>query len=228
MSFKIKEMFATLQGEGSKAGQPSLFVRFAGCNLWSGNFDKRVGRGACSEWCDTDFVGGEKLTLFDLIARITDQVDGWKDPMIVFTGGEPCLQLKSAHGEALIRHLLGAGYWVAVETNGTVQADALRLLQDHPKGHITVSPKPLLNQPEGDEGLDHLVVREGTDLKIILPSKFSDDQISSMSEWGFEYRYFQPKDCDDDATAGVEDVRMAASRDGWRVSIQTHKLVGLP
>jgi 7-carboxy-7-deazaguanine synthase (Cx14CxxC type) len=152
MTYAVKEIFYTLQGEGAHAGRPAVFLRFSGCNLWTGlERDREKGPGGCSRWCDTDFVGGTKFrTAEDLFAAVADhwpRVGGGK-PFVVCTGGEPLLQLDAP----LVSLFNDAGWDVAVETNGTV---------DPPPGELwlTVSPKA------GSE----LRVLKGNELKLVFP-----------------------------------------------------------
>jgi 7-carboxy-7-deazaguanine synthase len=219
---RVREVFATLQGEGSQAGRPAVFVRFTGCNLWSGTPEGRAtGRGGCAAWCDTDFATGtpyEPEALTDLVLGLCE---GWGGrPMVVVTGGEPCLQLRRPEGEEFVRALLG-GVAVAVETNGTVEADVLSAGL-----HVTVSPKAL--RAPGSDPLQHVLVRTGTDLKVVA-LQWSFDDLARMGDWGFAHRFIQPRD---DGKPGdpmnVSEVRGLAERLGWRVGLQTHKFMGVP
>lgn len=216
MTLTVREVFPTLQGEGSLSGSPAVFVRFAGCNLWDGTKEGRArGRGACALWCDTHFVGGFKVEpgeLHDLIDRMAASVS-MRDPLIVLTGGEPGLQLVTQSGRDFIatkRHRL------AIETNGTVEL---------PEGidHITVSPKVYA----GRLGLDHVLQRTGTDLKVVVPSAVTDDDIEHLRV-GFQHLYLQPLDIGDLGRSSLAVARQAAERLGGRVSLQTHKLIGVP
>lgn len=216
----VKEVFATLQGEGSQAGRPAVFVRLSGCNLWSGLQSGRLtGSGACSRWCDTDFAHGERTEVDALIADVLCLSNGWESPFVVITGGEPCLQLRKPAGEAFVRQLQDHGVSVAVETNGTTPADVL----NDPGVHVTVSPKAL--HAVTDDPLAHLVVRRGTDLKVVCP-QWSTEQMRTMSGWLFEHRYAQP--LDDGTPQGLRAAIETARALGWKVSVQTHKLIGLP
>jgi 7-carboxy-7-deazaguanine synthase len=223
----VKEIFSTLQGEGSKAGTPAVFVRLSGCNLWSGIEENRSsGKGTCSEWCDTDFAHGDKMEVNDLVSKIIQCADEggvsrsirW---LVVITGGEPILQLKKPDG-ILLLEALADRCTVAVETNGTVAiGSSLAALLDH----ITVSPKPLKANPTA---LDHIVVRTGTDLKVTVPSPWSTDDLIRMGEWVFKHRFVQAIDKEGESEVNMSTTIALASALGWRVSIQTHKLLGLP
>ena len=201
--YAVKEIFRTLQGEGGLCGTPMVFVRFSGCNLWSGREeDRAIAR--CT-FCDTDFIGGERLTSSAIADRVAD-LDGPR--MVCFTGGEPALQLD----RALLEAARGRGYRVAIETNGTVALDGLRPLLDR----VCVSPKT----PD-------LAVTAGDELKLVYRGQ-PPDEIRRFEALDFRSFFLQPE-------AGP---RYQAMLDGalafltrqsrWRLSLQTHKLVGLP
>lgn len=220
MALNIKEVFATMQGEGSMAGAPAVFVRFAGCNLWSGlKHLRHAGTGACAAWCDTDFAKGTRYEPQEVVDTVLRLCDGWSRPFVVVSGGEPCLQLRTPSGELLVRALQDAFVAVAVETNGTVEADVLGSLQ-----HVTVSPKAL--REPGADALAHVLVRVGTDLKVVAP-QWSDEELRRMDGWSFAHRYVQPLDTGDGPGA-VQPALELAARLGWRVSAQVHKLLELP
>ena len=225
----VKETFVTLQGEGSRAGQPAVFVRFAGCNLWSG-FEKyrHKGRGECAAWCDTDFATGEPISPRKLVKRVVELSDGWATPFVVLTGGEPMLQLKRGTGQDFLALLESAGVAIAIETNGTIDVGDL-----YPSviDHVTVSPKPLVGEEPGVglPGFDHIVQRRGTDLKVVVPTPFDLD---ALSGWDFDHWFVQPMDRgevdgDKPGSHALIGAIKNAERLGWRVSIQTHKYVGL-
>jgi 7-carboxy-7-deazaguanine synthase len=160
-SYAIKEIFLTLQGEGARTGAKSLFVRFAGCNLWSGEPSHRAqGRGPCARWCDTDFIHGTKIELDDLCARMhaawpsSAREQRW----CVLTGGEPGLQIDPELVDALHRER----WSIAVETNGTIDSDALRRCD-----HVCLSPK------RGTEWHSLAVAHE---VKVILPGAVAGEQ----------------------------------------------------
>lgn len=216
----VREVFATMQGEGSMAGAPAVFVRLSGCNLWSGLAHLRhAGTGACAGWCDTDFAKGTRYEPQEVVDTVLRLCDGWARPFVVVSGGEPCLQLRAASGELLVRALQDAGAAVAVETNGTVEADVLGSLQ-----HVTVSPKAL--RATGKDALAHVRVRTGTDLKVVAP-QWGDEELHAMNGWAFAHRYVQPLDTGNGPGA-VQPALELAARLGWRVSAQVHKLLELP
>ncbi|MEW6271133.1 MAG: 7-carboxy-7-deazaguanine synthase [Thermodesulfobacteriota bacterium] len=216
MAYAVKEIYYTLQGEGARTGRAAVFCRFAGCNLWSGREQDRAD--AACWFCDTDFVGtdgpggGRFATARDLAAAIAacwraGSGEGGGDPArpyVVFTGGEPLLQLDGELVEACHR----AGFEVAVETNGTVEP---------PPGidWLTVSPKP------GST----LVVTRGSELKLVYPQEVTPESVAGLD---FEVFYLQPLDGPEarDNTARAVDYCRRHPR--WRLSLQTHKLLGIP
>ena len=222
--FAIKEIFKSFQGEGSKVGHPCIFVRFAGCNLWSGQEHLRdKGRGDCALWCDTDFFRGDKYTPEQLLMKMNNLTADSKVKMVVFTGGEPTLQLRKTEAVGLIQKLLNIGWIVAVETNGTLgfqECPVLETIYNHPNGHITVSPKLL----KGSMEIDHIKLRSGTDLKIICPTNLP---IEEFATFNFEYFYLQPMDQQDGnpGMSELQDTLHLCRKYGWRLSCQTHKLV---
>lgn len=206
--YAVKEMFLTLQGEGGQAGRRAVFCRFAGCNLWSGREADRAT--AICRFCDTDFVGtdkdgGGRYPHADALADAALALWGDADrAFIVLTGGEPLLQVD----EALVDALHARGFAIAVETNGT---------QLPPAGidWVCVSPKA------GSE----TVLRAGDELKVVWPQPGLD--LDAMEQWDFAHHLLQPMDgVDRDATlaATIEEVM---TRPKWRLSIQTHKLIGV-
>lgn len=213
--YSFKEIFLTLQGEGGQAGRVSVFARFAGCNLWSGREQDRI-TAAC-DFCDTDFVGtdgengGKFATPADVVAAM-DAVWGQgrdTEKAVVFTGGEPLLQLDPE----LIAAVKAAGYFIAVETNGTVAA---------PAGidWICVSPK----------SQNRLKQTRGQELKLVWPQDGVDP--AEFAGLDFERFYLQPKDPlgPDKSLTPVHNqavIDYCLSHPQWRMSIQTHKLVGL-
>ncbi|RLQ88394.1 7-carboxy-7-deazaguanine synthase [Notoacmeibacter ruber] len=213
MSYAVKEMFYTLQGEGAQAGRASLFCRFAGCNLWTGREQDR--HKAICQFCDTDFIGmdgpggGRCATPKDLAQqarRMWDQTAASQSgkPYIVCTGGEPLLQLDAP----LIAALHEAGFEIAVETNGTIAA---------PDGidWICVSPKA------GSE----LVQTRGNELKLVWPQPpFSLEQFEPLA---FDKFYLQPMDGPDVIANTQLCVKTSMARPQWRLSLQTHKMIGI-
>lgn len=210
MTYAVKECFLTLQGEGVQAGSRAVFLRFAGCNLWSGREQDRA-TAQCT-FCDTDFVGtdGEGGGKFANAASLADHVEriwgaGPEQRLVVITGGEPMLQLD----ESLVGELHARGFRVAVETNGTLPATA-------GLDWICVSPKA---------GAD-VVQRRGDELKLVWPQPGVDP--AELEGWSFDHFLVQPMDCDRREEAVEAAIRLAMERPKWRLSLQTHKLLGLP
>ena len=219
MTYVVKEIFYTLQGEGQNAGRPAVFCRFSGCNLWTGREQDR--HAAVCQFCDTDFIGtGPDGGRFPAAAELADAVlacwptavDGRATggrPMVVCTGGEPLLQLDVAAIEALHAR----GFAVAVETNGT---------QPAPAGidHICVSPKA--DAP--------LTLRSGHELKLVYPQTQASAQPECFAGLAFEAFYLQPMDTSDPALTSQNTERALAyclAHPQWRLSLQTHKLLGI-
>jgi 7-carboxy-7-deazaguanine synthase len=211
MSYAVKEIFYTLQGEGANSGRPAVFCRFAGCNLWTGREADR--ETATCRFCDTDFVGtdgpggGRFATADDLATAVAAAwpADGGERRFVVCTGGEPLLQLD----EVLISALHARGFEVAVETNGTLAP---------PSGidWLTVSPKA---------GAD-LVAREGDELKLIYPQEGADPE--GYLELDFSHFYLQPMDGPAIRSNTAAALRYCLGHPRWRLSLQTHKLLGIP
>ncbi|MEO7602730.1 MAG: 7-carboxy-7-deazaguanine synthase [Sphingomicrobium sp.] len=209
MTYAVKEAFLTLQGEGAQSGRRAVFVRFAGCNLWSGREADRA-EADCA-FCDTDFVGtdGEGGGKFADAGALATHVaalwgDGTGQRLAVITGGEPLLQIDVA----LIDALHAAGFGIAIETNGTLPA---------PAGidWICVSPKA------GTE----IVQRSGDELKLVWPQAGID--LDALERWDFRHFFIQPMDCADGEAALAESIGLVMARPNWRLSLQTHKLLGL-
>jgi 7-carboxy-7-deazaguanine synthase len=210
MAYAVKEIFATLQGEGAQVGRAAVFCRFSGCNLWSGR-EKDRAAAACS-FCDTDFVGidGEGGGSFASPGTLADAIEaawlgGKRDRFVVFTGGEPLLQLD----EALIDAAHARGFEVAVETNGTLEP---------PRGvdWLCVSPKG---------GAPMAVVR-GSELKLVFPQRdLSPDALSGLD---FAHFWLQPMDGADLAANTAAAIAYCLAHPHWRLSVQTHKLIGIP
>jgi 7-carboxy-7-deazaguanine synthase (Cx14CxxC type) len=212
MSYAVKEIFYTLQGEGAQAGRAAVFCRFAGCNLWSGREADRSA--AVCKFCDTDFLGvdgqggGKFDSAKDLAAAIEEK---WpKDSslgkrFVVCTGGEPLLQLDAG----LIAALHACDFQIAVETNGTVAA---------PEGldWICVSPKA------GTE----LVQQSGDELKLVYPQVEADP--SEFEALGFRHFFLQPMDVPSRAVNTELALRYCLRHPQWRLSLQTHKILGIP
>ena len=209
MSYAVKEMFLTLQGEGVNAGRRAVFVRFAGCNLWSGREQDRAT--AICRFCDTDFVGvnGAGGGRFADAAALAAAVEGYwgqgrNDRFVVLTGGEPMLQVD----DAVVDALHAAGFRIAIESNGTLPA--------HPRiDWVCISPK----------AGSTVVQRSGDELKLVWPQANVDP--AELERWGFTHRLLQPLD-DRQAEANRDAcVSLVMQRPTWRLSLQTHKLLGL-
>ena len=208
MSYAVKEIFLTLQGEGMQAGRRAVFLRLAGCNLWTGREQDR--ESAICTFCDTDFVGmdGENGGRYEAVAlaeKVAALWEGGERPLVVITGGEPMLQLDGA----LIDALHAEGFEIAVETNGTLPA---------PDGidWICVSPKA------GTK----VVQRSGDELKLVWPQAGIDPE--SLLGWDFRHFLIQPMDCAAAAAARQAAIDYVLTHPRWRLSLQTHKLLGLP
>ena len=209
MSYAVKEIFLTLQGEGAHAGRASVFCRFAGCNLWSGREEDRAG--AVCRFCDTDFVGtdgtlgGRYASADDLADTIAAQwTQGEADRYVVLTGGEPLLQLDAA----LIDALHARGFAIAIETNGTM---------DPPAGidWICVSPKA------GAE----LVLRRGHELKLVYPQAGAAPE--DFAGLAFERFSLQPMDGPEVTANTARAIDYCLRHPQWRLSLQTHKAIGI-
>ena len=225
MTYSVKEIFYTLQGEGANTGRPAVFLRFAGCNLWSGREPDRAD--AVCRFCDTEFVGtdgvcgGKFETPGALAAAVAAAwsapgvawpaqgvawpAQGAAEPFVVCTGGEPLLQLDSA----LVAALRGSGFMVAVETNGTLAPPAGELW-------LTVSPKA--GAP--------LKLTRGDELKLVYPQTGAEPERYAQLE--FRHFFLQPMD----GPEKVRNTRLATeyclAHPSWRLSLQTHKLIGIP
>ena len=209
MTYAVKEAFLTLQGEGVQTGSRAVFLRFAGCNLWSGREEDR--EAAQCRFCDTDFVGtdgdngGKFASAGELASNIAALWGGGVDQrLVVITGGEPMLQLD----QPLLDALHARGFRVALETNGTLPAlDGL--------DWICVSPK----------AGTRVVQRRGNELKLVWPQDGMDP--AELEAWDFDHFLVQPMDCEDRGTAVKAAVALAMERPKWRLSLQAHKVVGL-
>lgn len=211
MTYKVKEIFYTLQGEGTHAGRPAVFCRFASCNLWTGRESDRH-RAIC-QFCDTNFVGtdgpggGKFGSASDLVSAIAS---AWPESdtdhrMVVCTGGEPLLQLD----EPLTAALHERGFYIAVETNGT---------QRPPVGidWLCVSPK---------QGAD-LIVETGDELKLVFPQVGNDPR--DYEHLQFRNFRLQPMDGDDVQANTASAVQYCMKNPKWQLSLQTHKFLGIP
>ena len=209
MSYAVKEIFKTLQGEGAHSGRAAVFCRFAGCNLWSGREQDRAT--AQCQFCDTDFVGMDGTgggTFSDPEALAAAIEAEWAGSTygryVVLTGGEPLLQVD----EPLIDALHAMGFEVGVETNGTRPAAA-------GIDWICVSPKA---------GTD-LVLRSGNEIKLVYPqTNAMPDKFEHLS---FEHFFLQPMDCVDAVSCTEQAIEYCINHPRWRLSLQTHKTIGI-
>jgi len=211
VTYAVKELFATLQGEGARAGRAAVFCRFTGCNLWSGREEDRDS--ATCRFCDTDFVGldgpgGGRFATSDALAGAIEATwrGGIDGRYVVFTGGEPLLQLDAA----LIEAVHARGFEAAVETNGTLEP---------PPGldWVTVSPKA------GAPWRLH----SGSELKLIYPQAGLEPDALPQG-LRFAHRWLQPTDGPDRAANTAAAVAYCLAHPVWRLSLQTHKLIGIP
>jgi 7-carboxy-7-deazaguanine synthase len=216
MTYAVKEIFYTLQGEGAHAGRPAVFLRFAGCNLWTGlERDRDKGPGGCSRWCDTEFVGtdgtggGKFQSPADLVSAVANHWPRSSEkpgqpvrPFVVCTGGEPLLQLD----EALLAEFNAAGWFVAVETNGTV---------DPPAGELWLTVSPKANAP--------LRVLRGNELKLIYPQVGAEPE--RFQDLAFQHFFLQPMDSPQLTQNTSQALQYCLAHPQWRLSLQTHKIL---
>ena len=207
MSYAVKEMFLTLQGEGMQAGRRAVFIRLAGCNLWTGREDDRST--AICRFCDTNFVGmdGDHGGRYRAAALADQALSLWAGegrPFAVITGGEPMLQLD----EELLDALHDRGFTIAVESNGTIAA---------PRGidWLCISPKA------GSQ----VVQRSGQEVKVVWPQRELD--MDEIARWNFEHFLVQPMDGLELAANQQATIDFVLANPAWRLSLQTHKLTGL-
>lgn len=213
MSYAVKEIFYTLQGEGAQAGRPAVFCRFAGCNLWSGREADR--ESAVCRFCDTDFVGtdgtggGRFPDATALAAAVAAQwpAGAGGRPYVVCTGGEPLLQLDTP----LIEALHAAGFEIAIETNGTKPV---------PDGidWVCVSPK----------AGSRLVVERGNELKLVFPQAEPEARPENFLNLRFDHFFLQPMDGPDRVETLKATIAYCLANPTWRLSLQTHKIMGIP
>ena len=210
MTYSVREIFYTLQGEGANAGRPAVFCRFAGCNLWTGREEDRAS--AACRFCDTDFVGtdgdgGGKFrdadALADAIAARWPQADT-RYRFAVLTGGEPLLQVD----DALVAALHARGFRIAVESNGTVTP---------PAGIDWLCISPKVRAP--------IVVAGGQELKLVYPQEGSDP--AAFTGLAFEHFYLQPMDGPDAADNTRRAIAYCQAHPQWNLSVQTHKMIGI-
>jgi 7-carboxy-7-deazaguanine synthase (Cx14CxxC type) len=211
MGYAVKEIFKTLQGEGAQAGRAAVFCRFAGCNLWSGREEDRAD--AVCTFCDTDFVGmdGEGGGRFETAQALAEAIErAWADTSperryIVFTGGEPLLQLD----EALLEAVHARGFAAAVETNGTQAA---------PVGLDWICVSPKAGAP--------LKLNQGDEMKLVYPQAGLDP--AQVADLAFEHFWLQPMDGPERIANTAAAVAYCLDHPRWRLSLQTHKLIGIP
>jgi 7-carboxy-7-deazaguanine synthase len=211
MTYSVKEIYVTMQGEGTNTGRLSVFCRFAGCNLWSGREADRS-RAIC-RFCDTDFAGvdgpgGGKFTTAESLARAVLEV--WPEtaaaaPFVVLTGGEPLLQVDDALLGALHRN----GFEIAIETNGTLEP---------PPGIDWICVSPKAGAP--------LRLRAGNELKLVYPQPGIDP--ASLESLDFDYFLLQPMDSPELEANTVAASEYCRLHPVWSLSLQTHKLIGIP
>jgi len=205
-TYKVKEVFHTLQGEGFFAGTPSIFLRLSACNLWNGEEELRKksaerSKAKCPLWCDTDFTGGKMMTAKEIVAACKSASGSSPDPLhVVVTGGEPALQMD----QALVDELKTEFLTVAVETNGTVPLK-------FEGAFVTVSPKVKRSK----------VVVKGDEVKVVFPEYDPKD----FEDVGLR-RYVQPCDNGDERNTKAA-VEWCLEHPGWTLSLQTHKILGL-
>ena len=211
MTYSVREIYYTLQGEGAHTGRPAVFLRFAGCNLWSGREEHRAA--AVCRFCDTEFVGtdgpggGKFETAGELAAAVAAH---WPEasgaPYAVCTGGEPLLQLD----EPLIEALHDAGFEVGVESNGTLAA---------PPGidWLCISPKAAAR----------VVQRTGHELKLVYPQAEVEARPEHFEDLAFEHFFLQPLDGPDLAANTRDALEYCLSHPRWKLSVQTHKVLGI-
>jgi len=211
LTYSVKEIFYTLQGEGAHAGRPAVFCRFSGCNLWTGRETDRAS--AVCAFCDTDFVGtdGERGGKFPDAATLAAEIDClWPvsytaSKYVVFTGGEPLLQLD----RPLLAAMHERGFMVAIETNGTLPV---------PEGVDWVCVSPKMGA--------QLVVGKGNEIKVVIPQANQD--LAAYEELDFEHFYVQPMDgplAERNTLLAIDTCRRNPK---WKLSLQTHKLLQIP
>lgn len=213
MTYSVKEIFYTLQGEGFHAGRPALFCRFAGCNLWSGREQDR--HKAVCDFCDTDFVGvnGENGGKFRTAVALADRITQlWRDGVaqdvnrfVVFTGGEPLLQLDTTLIDAMHQH----GFAIAVETNGT---------KPEPPGIDWLCVSPKADAP--------LALTHGNELKLVYPQALAMPE--RFAGLDFQHFYLQALDGPQQAQHTQAAIAYCMRHPQWKLSVQTHKLLGIP
>ncbi len=206
--YAVKEIFYTLQGEGAHSGRPAIFLRFSGCNLWSGREEDR--HKAICKFCDTDFWGtdgynGGKFKAKELAQKVNEMWPEDSDfKYIVCTGGEPLLQLD----ETLIKELHKQNFEVAVETNGTIEI---------PPGIDWVCMSPKANTD--------ILVTSGNEIKIVYPQLGIDPK--KFEKYNFQHFYLQPMDSPEQEENTLQTIIYCKQNPQWRISLQTHKILGI-
>jgi 7-carboxy-7-deazaguanine synthase (Cx14CxxC type) len=207
LTYPVKEVFSTLQGEGRWSGHRAVFVRFAGCNVWSGREQDRerdTAKGCCAAWCDTDFVGtnGQHggMHTAEQIARVVQSLGGRH---VVLTGGEPSLVVDAK----LVEALHGVGAFVQIETNGSRPVSPSI-------DWVTLSPKPPMTVLE----------QRYDEVKCVFPAGFDLLDYARFAD----VRYVQPLDAGDKATNAQQALDFVLAHEGWALSLQTHKLLDIP
>jgi 7-carboxy-7-deazaguanine synthase len=206
MSYVVKELFLSIQGEGANIGRAAVFIRFAGCNLWSGREEDRA-KAAC-QFCDTDFVGGERYQTADDLANAVAALwrsAGDQHRMTILTGGEPLLQVDSALTGALKQH----GFYIAVETNGTQKLPPL-------VDWVCVSPKA--GAP--------VVLDRADELKLVYPQKGAEPRL--FADFPARHHWLSPMDSDQRRQNAGAAAEYCLAHPLWRLAIQAHKSWGLP
>ena len=213
MTYTVREIYYTLQGEGAQTGRPAVFLRFAGCNLWSGREQDR--KTAVCKFCDTEFVGtggpgGGKFASAALLAdtvRAAWPTEQEATPYVVCTGGEPLLQLDAPAIDAL--H--SAGFEIGVETNGTIAA---------PDGIDWICVSPKASAP--------VLQRKGQELKLVFPQVEADAQPEAFIDTEFTHFFLQPLDDANKEKNTLAAIAYCLANPAWKLSLQAHKLIGIP
>lgn len=200
--YTVKEIFYTLQGEGAQTGTPAVFLRFAGCNLWSGREEDRAD--AVCQFCDTDFLGGSRFTSAEELALAVRAESPFAE-LVVCTGGEPLLQLDVS----LISALQSLKFRVAVETNGTITA---------PAGLDWICVSPKADAP--------FILRRGDELKLVFPQSALMPE-ALPNDLKFTHYFLQPMDGPDIVENTQAAIEYCLANPKWRLSLQTHKVIGL-
>lgn len=210
MTYSVKEIFYTLQGEGANAGRPAVFCRFAGCNLWSGREADRAT--AVCRFCDTEFVGidGDGGGKFESAGALADAIAArWPAktggrPFVVCTGGEPLLQLDAA----LVQAIRARGFAIAVETNGTLEP---------PEGDFWLTVSPKAGAP--------FVLKRGNELKLVYPQTGAEPE--KFADLAFDNFFLQPMDSPERVKNTALATEYCLAHPQWRLSLQTHKIIGI-